>query len=84
MGKRLIDYVIESENEINLLSFFRSSFSENNKEQLFLVLKNEQYQLETKKTIFQKLYAIISDENIENQLKEDCMSIIKSYCWRWK
>jgi hypothetical protein len=59
LGKQLIDYVIESGDETNMIRFLETNFDRNN-EQKLLMLINEQLKHKKKQTIFQKMYAIMS------------------------
>lgn len=65
MGKIPIEYIIESNNDENLMNFLvaGSIHAEHNnvtstKKNYFLQIKNDQYFAKTGKTIFQKFYAI--------------------------
>lgn len=73
-----IDYIIESQDDRNLLAFLVFDFDEEcdtvshiNKK-YFLILKNKQYKEKTGQTLFQKFYSVQDQQN-----KPICLSIME-------
>ena len=74
MGKQLIDYVIESGDERNMINFFKFNSADNYNKQSLLVLINEQLKHKTSQTLFQTMYEIMSN-NVN--LKTDCILVLE-------
>ncbi|CAO1433522.1 unnamed protein product [Diamesa hyperborea] len=75
-----IDYIIKSGSSLNLICFLVYDFNTPNKvkseddKKYFLNLKSQQYSFKTSQTIFKKLYSIIEDEKIYQEI---CIQIIE-------
>ena len=69
-----MDYVIESGDDKNMVTFLMSTFADTPIKQSLLLLKNEQLKHKTNKTIFQKMYEVIANDA---NTKSDCMSVLE-------
>ena len=68
LGKQLIDYIIESNDDENLFAFLVFDFEcdsetvSKSSKKYFLKIKNEQFLRKTGKSLFQKFYAILDSD----------------------
>ncbi|CAO1428143.1 unnamed protein product [Diamesa tonsa] len=75
-----IDYIIKSGSSLNLICFLVYDFNTPNEvkskddKKYFLNLKSQQYSFKTSQTIFKKLYSIIEDEKMYQDI---CIQIIE-------